>query len=79
MLIYHARKGTTWDGFSMGEHLPRNDPDLVHVIDALGTDATAGGLRFFIAELPVGTRYIIDELNGGEVVRAYEDFDWKTA
>ena len=59
--------------------LSRTDPVLVQVVDELGERANGQYAQLFIAEVPAGTRYRIDEYDGLESVMTVDDYEWSVA
>ena len=57
----------------------RTDPVLVRVIEELGKAANGFAANLKICELPVGTKYHIDEYDGKETVMTPDDYDWLVA
>jgi pyridoxal/pyridoxine/pyridoxamine kinase len=57
----------------------RTDPVLVKVVEELGTAANGRFAELCIADVPVGTRYRIDEYDGNESVMTVEDYEWSIA
>lgn len=64
--------------FSIYE-LSRTDPVLVQVVSELGQRANDRYSELYIAEVPAGTRYRIDEYDGSESVMTVDDYDWSVA
>lgn len=60
-------------------NIDRSDPDLVAVVESMGEAANGLCANLRIRELPVGTRYRIDEYDGLERVMTIDEHDWKTA
>ena len=68
-------KGIHEDEFFAIYELPRHDPDLVKVVETLGTKNASSQY----GELVIGTvgpEYIIDEYDGSESLLEPEDMDW---
>jgi hypothetical protein len=63
-----------WD-----KDIPRNDADLVAVVEMLGDAASGECARLKIAEVPKGTLYRIDEYDGRESVMTNADYEWSVA
>ena len=60
--------------------IERNDPDLVDVLESLGTGMASGpNARLDIVELEIGTRYIITNYDGFESIQREENFRWLVA
>ena len=59
--------------------LSRTDPALVQVVEELGERANDSYSELFIAEVPAGTRYRIDEYDGLESVMTVDDYEWSVA
>lgn len=59
--------------------IPRDDPVLVQVVEALGEKANDGCAKLEIEDLPKGTLYRITEYDGYETIETKEDTDWKVA
>ena len=58
----------------------RTDPDLIAVIEELGTKAASGAnAELEIIEIPPGTLYRITEYDGYESLETQENIDWKVA
>lgn len=64
--------------FSVSD-LSRTDPVLVQVVEELGERANDSFAQLFIAEVPAGTRYRIDEYDGLESVMTVDDYEWSVA
>lgn len=75
------KQRTGRDCLFRGIDIPRNDPDLVYVVETLEAAACSDGvLNLKIRTLIEGTRYIIHTFDtGGEKVMTEEEFKWKTA
>jgi hypothetical protein len=55
----------------------RDDPDLIDVIEVMGSDAASGRFASLeIHELPIGIMYKIDSYDGLESLITMEDDDW---
>jgi hypothetical protein len=48
--------------------IPRDDPDLVKVVEELGEEANGFCANLEIVEIPDGVRWVIDEYDGSESV-----------
>lgn len=59
--------------------IPRNDPDLIAVIEEMGDAANGRCASLHIKELPKGTLYRIDEYDGSESVMTNSDYEWQQA
>lgn len=59
--------------------LARTDTTLVQVVEELGERANDSFAQLFIAEVPAGTRYRIDEYDGLESVMTVDDYEWQIA
>ena len=59
--------------------IDRADPILVQVVEELGKKANGNHADLFIAQLPVGTHYRIDEYDGIETVMTIDSYEWKVA
>lgn len=59
--------------------IERSDPVLAQVVEELGDKANDNFSRLYIAEVPAGTRYRIDEYDGYESVMTIDDYEWKVA
>ena len=57
----------------------RADPVLVQVVEELGDAANTRFSDLRITELPVGTKYRIDEYDGNESVCTIDDYEWSIA
>jgi hypothetical protein len=57
----------------------RADPILAQVVEELGKKANGDYAELYIAEVPAGTKYRIDEYDGLESVMTIDDYDWKVA
>ena len=57
----------------------RDDPILAQVVEELGDQADGFCASLAIVELPVGTKYRIDEYDGYESVMTLDDYKWSTA
>jgi hypothetical protein len=58
--------GKHWDTWS---DIPRDDPELIAVIDMLGVEKAAGrGTRLEVVKIPEGVEYEICEIEGVELV-----------
>ncbi len=64
--------------FGYLDNIPRHDPVLVAVVRELGPAASNRHSDLQIAELPVGSRYRIDEYDGNEAVMTVDDYNWIT-
>ena len=62
-----------------GWDIERTDPILVQVVEELGERANGMCARLYIADVPAGTKYRIDEYDGSESVMTIDDYDWRTA
>jgi hypothetical protein len=59
--------------------LSRNDPVLIQVVEELGKNANSRFSDLRIIELPVGTKYRIDEYDGNESIMTVDDYEWSVA
>ena len=59
--------------------IDRADPILVQVVEELGKKANGNHADLFIAQLPAGTKYRIDEYDGIETVMTIDSYEWKVA
>ena len=66
------------DYFSSSD-IPREDPDLVHVVETLAEKANDSFSQLEIVDLPAGTLYRINEYDGYESIETSTDIDWKVA
>ena len=57
----------------------RADPALVQVVEELDDEANTRFSDLRITELPVGTKYRIDEYDGNESVCTIDDYEWSIA
>lgn len=73
---YNRRTGRECDPY---DDFDRADPVLVAIVEEMGAAANSGVANLRIRELPVGTRYRIDEYDGLERVMTIDEHDWKTA
>ena len=64
--------------FSVSD-MSRTDPALVQVVEELGERANDSFAQLFVAEVPAGTRYRIDEYDGLESVMTIDDYEWSVA
>ena len=64
--------------FSVSD-LSRTDPALIQVVEEFGERANDSFAQLFIAEVPAGTRYRIDEYDGLESVMTVDDYEWSVA
>ena len=53
-------------GYFYSSDIPRDDPDLIKIIEKLGKKANNQFSDLKIVEIPDGTEYIIDEYDGLE-------------
>lgn len=61
------------------DHKCRSDPDLVKVVQTLGSSANGIGAKLEIVYVPKGTRYIITHYDGIENVMTIDSFEWLVA
>ena len=66
-----------WDDY-YDRDIPRNDPDLVKVVEKLGSKASGDCADLRVEYLPKGTLYRIKEYDGLETVETRYD-DWLVA
>lgn len=60
--------------------ISRIDPVLVQVIEELGSSVASDNYaELTICDLPVGTRYRIDEYDGNESIRTIDEYRWDVA
>ena len=59
--------------------IPRDDPDLVAVVEELGEKASGRCASLMIENLAPGTLYRITEYDGIESVETMESVDWNVA
>lgn len=60
--------------------IERDDPLLIQVIEELGSEgASDAHAKLSIEEIPIGTKYRIDEYDGNETVVTQDAYEWKTA
>jgi hypothetical protein len=59
--------------------IERTDSILVQVVEELGEDANSLYSELAIADVPVGTKYRIDEYDGNESVMTIDDYEWSVA
>lgn len=57
----------------------RSDPDLVKVVEELGSKANNSFSELVIYDVPEGSRYRIEEYDGNESVMKEEEYAWLTA
>ena len=65
---YFARKGKAVDPDFRHRDVPRDDPDLVAVVEELGKKAYGDYAELKVVEVPDGTDWFIDEYDGLEHV-----------
>lgn len=69
-----------WDNAFYDRDIPRNDPDLIAVIEELGSRQASGRCaQLEIADVEAGKKYRIDEYDGNEQVMTQDDYEWATA
>lgn len=59
--------------------IERDDPDLVRLVEEMGYLVNSSYSDLQIVDLPIGTKYRIDEYDGSERVMQMSDYEWKTA
>ena len=59
--------------------IDRTDPNLVKVVENLGTAAGDRHSRPVIVDIPTGTRYYCHEYNGWEFIMTDDTIAWKVA
>jgi len=59
--------------------IPRSDPDLIAIVEQLGSAANGPHAKLEIAEVEEGERYRIDEYDGYENVMTVDDYEWEVA
>lgn len=59
--------------------LCRFDPDLVAVVEELGTDANDGLSRLIVVDVPAGSRFRIADTEGKEEIEIRDELEWFTA
>ena len=57
----------------------RTDPILVQVVEELGEEANGFCAELCIDDIPVGTKYRIDEYDGSESVMTIDCYNWSVA
>jgi|688.fasta_scaffold810354_1 hypothetical protein len=65
--IYYA-DSVSDDNLICNSDIPRNDPDLVQVVEELGTAANSWSANLGIVEIPEGISWDIEEYDGFEWV-----------
>lgn len=70
---------TYWSEHDAIRNNARHDPDLIKVIEELGSKANGFCAELRIAELPSGTAYRIDEYDGRETVETNDSYNWTIA
>lgn len=78
-LIASGDYGAANEAYFSVSDLSRTDPALVQVVEELGERANDSFAQLFIAEVPAGTRYRIDEYDGLESVMTIDDYEWSRA
>lgn len=68
-----------WDSHFADKDIPRDDPDLVAIVEGMGAKANSGFSNLQIAEVRSGNRYRIDEYDGNESVMTQDDYEWSVA
>ena len=69
-----------WDSHFSDREISRTDPDLIAVLDELGSEGASGRCaKLAIEEVPAGVKYRIDEYDGAESVMKQDDYQWETA
>ena len=77
--IYSIRSGISIEEIE-DDNIPRTDPILVDIVEELGSQKASGRYaRLCIRDLPLGTKYRIDEYDGRERVMTVDDYNWETA
>ena len=61
------------------DEIDRADPFLAQVVEELGKEANNGYADIRIREIPVGTKYRIEEYDGRESVITIDEYDWRVA
>lgn len=64
----YKKLGLKWDGYGYAFDDDRANPDLVKVVEDLGTDASGTFARLGVVEIPDGVEWEIDEYDGVELV-----------
>ena len=59
--------------------IPRDDPDLLAVVEELGDKANGKFSDLRVAYIPKGTKYRIEKYDGMESVMTIDDYDWSIA
>jgi hypothetical protein len=59
--------------------ISRTDPDLIKTIETLGPKANGHFANLQIRDLPIGTKYRIDEYDGNEAVITQDEYEWEIA
>lgn len=75
---YH-RKYNGESFYFYSRNLERDDPILVQVVEELGEDSYGECAELAIREVPVGTKYRIDEYDGKECVITDDEQVWRIA
>lgn len=57
------------DGYQAVDDIPRDDPDLVSVVEDLGGGANGPFAELRVVEIPDGVEWVIDEYDGCETVK----------
>jgi hypothetical protein len=58
-----------WDEISISYYdIPRNDPDLVAVVESIGDAANGPCAKLRVVEIPDGTEWTVEEYDGNEHV-----------
>jgi len=65
--VYTSPERTTGTFFD-DDDIPRDDPDLIAVVEELGVEANSRYASLKVVEIPDGTRWVIDEYDGYEHV-----------
>lgn len=68
-----------WDNSFNARDIPRDDPDLIAIIEEMGDAANGPCARLAIEDVPSGSLYRIDEYDGNESVMTQNSYEWKTA
>ncbi len=58
-----------WDGYGYDFNNHRDNPELVKVVEELGTKASGTCANLVIVEIPDDVEWFIDEYDGWETVR----------
>lgn len=59
--------------------IPRHDPELVRVVEELGSDAYGRHAKLTVCDIPSGYSYRITEYDGYESIELRDNIDWEIA